>query len=54
MARDTDFSTLIAGKAAALGNGTFQHDMAVENAAHGIGNRLVVVVAFDQNGEETR
>ena len=47
-----DFSTLIAGETAALGDGPLHDDVAVEDPAHGVGDRLVVVVAIDQHGEE--
>ena len=38
--------------AAALGDRAVEHDMAVEDAAHRVGDRLVVIVALDQHGEE--
>ena len=38
--------------AAALGNRPVQNDMAVEDTAHRIRHRFVVVVAFDKHGKE--
>ena len=29
-------------------------DVPIENATHGVGNRLIMVVALDENGEQTR
>src|SRR5829696_2030927 len=37
---------------AALGDLALHEDVAIENAAHGVGHRLVVVVALDQHGEK--
>ncbi len=38
--------------AAALGDGALHHDVAVENAAHRVGDRLVMIVAVDQHRED--
>ena len=37
--------------AAQLGDRPVEHDVTVEDAAYGIGDRIVVVVAVDQHGE---
>ncbi len=37
---------------ARLADAAVQDDMAVQDAAHGVGHRLVVVVAFHQHGEQ--
>ena len=52
MVRETDLRTLIAGIAAALGDRALHHDVAVEDAAHRVGDRLVMVVAVDQHRED--
>ena len=40
------------GKAVTLGDSSVQDDVAVEDAAHRIGHRFVVIVALDQHAEE--
>src|SRR3546814_5329057 len=40
------------GIAVALRDGAVEHDMAVDDAAHRVGDRLVMIVAFDQNREQ--
>ncbi len=52
MVRDSEREHVDRRIAPALGDRALQHDMAVENTAAGIGDRLVVIVAFDQHGEE--
>ena len=38
--------------AAALGNSAVKHDMAIQNSAHRVGDRLVVIVAFDEDRKQ--
>ena len=35
-----------------IGDGAIEHDMAVERAADGVGDRIVVIVAVDEDGED--
>ena len=42
----------MAGIAPALGDRALHDDVAVQDAAHGVGDRLVMVVAVHQHGEE--
>ena len=51
MVREMDLQHVDRRIAPALGDGALHHDMAVENAAHGVGDRLIVIVAVDQHGE---
>ncbi len=37
-----------------VGDGAVEHDMAVERAANGVGDRVVVIVAVDQHRENRR
>src|ERR1039458_5859197 len=52
MVREIDLRMLMARIAPALGNGALHDDMAVEDAAHGIRHRLVMVVAVHQHAED--
>jgi len=54
MVRLIDFEHIDRREAAAFGDGPLHDDVAVEDAAHGVGDRLVVVVAVDQHGEKRR
>src|SRR5262245_50708791 len=52
MVRDTERRVFDGRIAAALGDLPLHHDMAVEDRAHGVGDRFVMVVAHDQNREQ--
>ena len=52
--REIEVSTLTAGKAALVGDGAFENDVAVERAADVVGDGIVVIVAVDKHGEHAR
>ena len=52
MTRLTLASTSMAGKMAFVRQVAVEHDMSVQNAADGVGDRLVHIVAVHQHGVE--
>ncbi len=50
--REIDASTSIAGKCAGIGEAPAQHDVAVENRARSIDDRILMIVAFGEHRVE--